>query len=353
MSVQCAGEGLEPAPVGGPDSIETPTCGVSGTWDRLMDMLDRSTVSETARVVIRSMICPIGRYVTPCPALRFGRPKLVRGLRQAVTLDWAPPTPTDAEQTLEQAERWESLATLALRAALEVADEALLAGDLDAGSYALMNLVGGTFFGGGDAGHAIWLAFDFDQQVWRALVEACRPRWRASLPSPCPGPRLPQDIIETIGAFCGSQSLSRWPIPPTPTTSLGPATFMKRCEASIVVERAATLRLTDVSPAQRHSRDHPCPTMAPSPARRRSTGDSLGRATSFSPSPTLFRCGAPASSLVGSPGLKAAGAAPSLPLPQHPPDTALPPVAHQCPLRPVDDPAIFVDQKYHDQLKGA
>ena len=120
-SAQCAGGGLERAPVGGLDSTETPTCGVSGTWDRLMDMLNRSTVSEAARVVIRSMICPIGGYATQCPALRFGRPKLVRGLRQAVTLDWAPVASTDAGQTLEQEERWESLATIALQVALEVA----------------------------------------------------------------------------------------------------------------------------------------------------------------------------------------------------------------------------------------
>ena len=41
--------------------------------------------------------------------------------------------------------------------AQEVANEALLVGDLEGGAHALMDFVGGAYFGGGDVGHAIWV----------------------------------------------------------------------------------------------------------------------------------------------------------------------------------------------------
>ena len=100
----------------------------------------------------------------------------------------------------------ESLSSIAFKAVLDVVNEALAAGDLVGGTHALMNLVGGVYFGGGDVGHAIWIAHGLEEQIWGELIRVCQTRWRTIEPSPNPRPRLPWDIIEAIGPFCGLRS---------------------------------------------------------------------------------------------------------------------------------------------------
>ena len=143
-------------------------------------------------MTIRSIACPTGPHAMSCFVVGIARPELVRRLRQALLIDWSLVSPVDEGQFLEQDDRWESLSTLAFQAALDVANEALLAGDLDGGAHALMNLVGGAYFGGGDVGHAVWIAHNFDERVWRALINVCQSRRRTIEPFPRPGPRLPQ-----------------------------------------------------------------------------------------------------------------------------------------------------------------
>ena len=109
-------------------------------------------------MTIRSITCPTGPHALSNLSTGTIRSELVRRLRQALLIDWSPVSPVDEAQFLEQDDRWESLSTLAFQAALDVANEALLAGDLDGGAHALMHLVGGAYFGGGDVGHAIWIA---------------------------------------------------------------------------------------------------------------------------------------------------------------------------------------------------
>ena len=125
-------------------------------------------------MTIRSITCPSGPHGLARLPSGTIRPVLASCIRQALIIDWFPITPVDEAQLSEQEDRWESLSTIAFKAVLDVANEALAAGDLEGGAHALMTLVGGVYFGGGDVGHAIWIAHGLEEHIWGELIPDIR-----------------------------------------------------------------------------------------------------------------------------------------------------------------------------------
>ena len=117
-------------------------------------------------------------------------------------------------------------------------------------------------------------------------IARCLPQWRKPDPTPCPGPRLPLELIHAIGAFCGRRSSSRWPLAVRASESLVPATFMKKADAAFAVACAAQRRFRAPPSFLRQddqSRRQPDPCSVPSPARRRASWSSTCRVTICQP----------------------------------------------------------------------